>query len=87
MRTAGVAEIAPGSTGSPPTAATPKTGGGEPLGSGAISATPAVRKLAKDLGVDLAAVVGSGPDGRVTREDVERAASGAAAPTGGDAIP
>ncbi|MFM8944345.1 MAG: dihydrolipoamide acetyltransferase family protein [Actinomycetota bacterium] len=61
--------------------------GGEPVDPGAISATPAVRKLAKDLGVDLAAVIGSGPDGRVTREDVERAASGAAAPTGGDAIP
>jgi pyruvate dehydrogenase E2 component (dihydrolipoamide acetyltransferase) len=76
----------PGSMGPPPTAATPKTGGGGPLGSGAVAATPAVRKLAKDLGVDLGAVVGSGPDGRVTREDVERAAGGGAAPTG-DAIP
>jgi pyruvate dehydrogenase E2 component (dihydrolipoamide acetyltransferase) len=33
-----------------------------------------VRRFAKDLGVDLAAVEGTGPDGRVTREDVERAA-------------
>ena len=46
----------PGSMGPPPTAATPKTGGGGPLGSGAVAATPAVRKLAKDLGVDLGAV-------------------------------
>lgn len=38
-------------------------------------ATPAVRRLAKDLGVDLSAVEGSGPQGRVTRDDVERAAS------------
>ena len=38
---------------------------------GAATATPAVRKLAKDLGVDLSVVSGSGPDGRVTREDVE----------------
>ena len=38
-----------------------------------VAATPAVRKLAKDLGVDLSMVSGSGPDGRVTREDVERA--------------
>jgi pyruvate dehydrogenase E2 component (dihydrolipoamide acetyltransferase) len=37
------------------------------------TATPAVRKLAKDLGVDLAHLVGTGPKGRVTREDVERA--------------
>jgi 2-oxoisovalerate dehydrogenase E2 component (dihydrolipoyl transacylase) len=36
-----------------------------------ITAAPAVRKLARDLGVDLAMVSGSGPGGRVTREDVE----------------
>jgi pyruvate dehydrogenase E2 component (dihydrolipoamide acetyltransferase) len=36
-----------------------------------VAATPAVRKLAKDLGVDLAMVSGSGSGGRVTREDVE----------------
>ena len=41
----------------------------------AARTTPPVRKLAKELGVDLAAVVGSGPDGRVTAEDV-RAAGG-----------
>ncbi len=36
-----------------------------------IRALPLVRKLARDLGVDLAKVSGTGPDGRVTREDVE----------------
>jgi 2-oxoisovalerate dehydrogenase E2 component (dihydrolipoyl transacylase) len=39
-------------------------------------ATPAVRKLAKDLGVELGTVVGGGPGGRVEREDVEAAARG-----------
>ena len=39
-----------------------------------IRATPPVRKLAKDLGVDLATVAGTGSGGRITREDVERAA-------------
>jgi pyruvate/2-oxoglutarate dehydrogenase complex dihydrolipoamide acyltransferase (E2) component len=39
-------------------------------------ASPAVRKLARTLGVDLESVAGSGPGGRVTRQDVERAASG-----------
>ena len=34
--------------------------------------TPPVRKLAKDLGVDLAAVHGSGPKGLVTRDDILR---------------
>jgi 2-oxoisovalerate dehydrogenase E2 component (dihydrolipoyl transacylase) len=33
--------------------------------------TPPVRKLAKDLGVDLAAVTGTGPSGLITREDVQ----------------
>ncbi|RCW47113.1 pyruvate dehydrogenase E2 component (dihydrolipoamide acetyltransferase) [Halopolyspora algeriensis] len=39
-------------------------------------AKPPVRKLAKDLGVDLRSLAGSGADGIVTREDVERAAGG-----------
>lgn len=47
-------------------------------------ATPAVRRLAKDLGVDLSTVQGSGPDGRVTREDVERAAAAPGRAAGGD---
>jgi pyruvate dehydrogenase E2 component (dihydrolipoamide acetyltransferase) len=42
-------------------------------------AKPPVRKLAKDLGVDLYALTGSGPDGVITREDVEHAASTPAA--------
>jgi pyruvate/2-oxoglutarate dehydrogenase complex dihydrolipoamide acyltransferase (E2) component len=33
-------------------------------------AGPAVRRLARELGVDLARVQGTGPDGRITREDV-----------------
>ena len=40
-------------------------------------AKPPVRKLAKDLGVDLHQVSGSGAEGVVTRTDVERAAKGA----------
>jgi pyruvate dehydrogenase E2 component (dihydrolipoamide acetyltransferase) len=55
----------------------PETSGGEGGPGPRSTATPAVRKLAKDLGVDLAGVRGTGPDGRVTREDVERAVSGA----------
>jgi len=39
-----------------------------------------VRKLAKDLGVDLAALTGTGPDGVITREDVQAAAAGPAEP-------
>ncbi len=64
---------------SPTTAA---ASGGSPSAASAARATPAVRKLAKEQSVDLSGVVGSGPDGRVTREDVEAAAGG---PRGDDA--
>ncbi|URM92699.1 2-oxo acid dehydrogenase subunit E2 [Streptomyces sp. MRC013] len=43
-------------------------------------AKPPVRKLARDLGVDLATVVPTGPGGIVTREDVHKAAAPAQAP-------
>jgi 2-oxoisovalerate dehydrogenase E2 component (dihydrolipoyl transacylase) len=49
-------------------------------GDGRPVAKPPVRKLAKDLGVDLAGVAGSGPDGTITREDVQAAVAGSAAP-------
>ncbi|MFG1867789.1 2-oxo acid dehydrogenase subunit E2 [Micromonospora arborensis] len=44
---------------------------------GLVLAKPPVRKLAKDLGVDLSTLTGSGPLGSITREDVQQAASGA----------
>ncbi|MGW0706614.1 dihydrolipoamide acetyltransferase family protein [Streptomyces sp. NPDC002643] len=43
-------------------------------------AKPPVRKLAKDLGVDLASVTPSGPDGVITREDVHAAVAPPTAP-------
>ena len=45
-------------------------------------AKPPVRKLAKDLGVDLAVIHGSGPQGSVTRDDVQAAAGSAPAAVG-----
>lgn len=59
--------------------ASPALGGGK----GKALATPAVRRLARDLGVDINAIKGTGIGGRVTERDV-RAAAGqqdAAAPT------
>jgi pyruvate dehydrogenase E2 component (dihydrolipoamide acetyltransferase) len=49
-----------------------------PVIAGTARATPPVRKLAKDLGVDLAAVTGTGPVGRITERDVLRIAPGGA---------
>jgi pyruvate dehydrogenase E2 component (dihydrolipoamide acetyltransferase) len=40
-----------------------------------VLAKPPVRKLAKDLGISLAGLTGSGPDGSITRDDVQRAAA------------
>ena len=45
-----------------------------------VRATPATRKHARTLGVDIRRVPGTGPAGRITRDDVDRAASGAPAP-------
>lgn len=44
---------------------------------GERSHSPVIRRLARHLGVDLASVTGTGPNGAVTRADVERAASAA----------
>ena len=41
-----------------------------------IQATPLVRRAAQELGVDLAQLSGTGPNGRITEEDVRRAAEG-----------
>ena len=45
-----------------------------------IMASPVARKLAAELNVDLAAVAGTGPRGRITKEDVENAAQAAPPP-------
>jgi 2-oxoisovalerate dehydrogenase E2 component (dihydrolipoyl transacylase) len=44
---------------------------------GPVPASPPVRRLAKEMGIDLAVLTGTGPDGRVTREDVMAAARSA----------
>jgi pyruvate dehydrogenase E2 component (dihydrolipoamide acetyltransferase) len=50
-------------------------------------ASPAARRLARELGVDLAGVVGTGPHGAITREDVERARAAPAAGTPPSPVP
>jgi pyruvate dehydrogenase E2 component (dihydrolipoamide acetyltransferase) len=43
-----------------------------------VRATPLVRRLAEELGVDLATLTGSGPQGRITEEDVRGSGGGTA---------
>ena len=70
---AGAAGPAPGAAGEV------EAGGNGRPASVSVLAKPPVRKLAKDLGVELAGLSGTGPDGVITRADVETAARSAAA--------
>jgi pyruvate dehydrogenase E2 component (dihydrolipoamide acetyltransferase) len=51
-----------------------------PSGNGRLKASPYARKRAAELGVDLSAVQGSGPGGRIVAQDVERALAEGATP-------
>jgi pyruvate dehydrogenase E2 component (dihydrolipoamide acetyltransferase) len=70
-------------TAAPPVTA---TAGGPPVGKpngvnapdAGVLAMPATRKLARDTGVDIRSVTGTGPDGRVTSEDVKAHGAGGA---------
>jgi pyruvate dehydrogenase E2 component (dihydrolipoyllysine-residue acetyltransferase) len=62
----------------------------EPSGDngGRVKASPLARRIARERGIDLKAVAGTGPEGRVVAEDVERtAASGGPAPLAAPAAP
>jgi pyruvate dehydrogenase E2 component (dihydrolipoamide acetyltransferase) len=75
-----------GATPHPSAAPTPSPTRGE---GERIPASPLARRLAKQRGLDLAAITGSGPHGRIIRRDVEAAAGGAPsgkAPAAGHAV-
>src|SRR5579871_927219 len=61
-------------------------------GHGRIFSSPLARRLAKEAGIDLSRIIGSGPHGRIIAHDVEEAKSGkglkapAAAPSAGPAL-
>lgn len=57
-----------------------RSGGAASADGGRVKASPLARRLADDLGVDLARVEGSGPGGRIVKRDVEAAKESAAAP-------
>jgi 2-oxoisovalerate dehydrogenase E2 component (dihydrolipoyl transacylase) len=48
---------------------------------GRVMASPATRRRAREAGIDLAGVAGSGPSGRITRQDIDAALAGAAPAT------
>jgi len=68
-------------------AAAAETAAVRPAPTGRVRATPLVRRVADELGVDLVTVTGTGPQGRITEDDVRAAAAGpdeAGAPAGGE---
>lgn len=76
---ADAAEVAPGTPAAAGAAVRPRADVSRPApqaalpahgGSGVVLAKPPVRKLARDLGVDLGAIRGTGPGGIITRDDV-----------------
>ena len=71
-----VAAAAAGAAAAPPANGAQRSAG--PASSRAL-AKPPVRKLAKDLGVDLSTLTGSGPEGSITRDDVQQAVGSPAA--------
>ncbi len=87
---AGVTAASPApAAASPASPAAPAAGGAVDEAAFALAyAGPAVRKLARETGVDLGKVSGTGPHGRITREDVEAFAKGggAAAPVAKSAV-
>jgi pyruvate dehydrogenase E2 component (dihydrolipoamide acetyltransferase) len=67
-----------------PEAAPPPRRDGAPT---RVKASPLARRIARERGVDLASVTGTGPEGRVVAEDVERAAAAPApAPAAAPAV-
>ena len=56
------------------------TAGGEARADGRVKASPLARRMARERGVDLASLSGTGPEGRIVAEDVEQAAEAPAPP-------
>ncbi len=66
---------AAGSAGTPPPVPAPAPTPPQPAAPGSVKAVPKARKLARELGIDLAAVAGTGSGGSITVADVEAAAA------------
>lgn len=84
------AEPKPAAVTAPHPSQPPRSGLPPPLDFGNAHASPSVRMIARELGVDLTKIEGTGEKRRITKDDVKRALAGAAASapaTGGIGIP
>jgi pyruvate dehydrogenase E2 component (dihydrolipoamide acetyltransferase) len=71
----------------PPASPAMPPGNPTPIESGRLRASPVARRIAQQRGVDITAVTGSGPDGRILRRDVENAQPSASMATAAGAAP
>jgi pyruvate dehydrogenase E2 component (dihydrolipoamide acetyltransferase) len=71
----------------PEPAAAPQVDTAVASGNGRIKASPLARRMARERGIELSDIRGTGPDGRIVAEDVERAEVGAAAPPAAAPVP
>ena len=60
----------------PAPAAQPATRSPQPAATGPVRSSPLARRMAKESGVELSGIAGSGPNGRIIRRDVESAMAG-----------
>ena len=81
------ASSAPVATAAPVTASNTNTASQQVVNEGRIFASPLAKKIAKEKGIDLKFVKGTGEHGRITRTDLENYTPGAAAPTAQAAAP
>ena len=82
------AEAAPAVEAAPAPAPAPEPEPAPAKPAGRIMASPRAKKLAADLGVDLSALTGTGPGGKITEQDVKNAAEAKpAAPAAAPATP
>jgi pyruvate dehydrogenase E2 component (dihydrolipoyllysine-residue acetyltransferase) len=83
--------VAKASSGAGPPTAPPAEGAinasSTPNGGGRPKASPIARRLAKEKGLDLSELQGSGPGGRIVKADVEKAGASAGADGGGTPAP
>ena len=76
----GGAAPAPAAAAAPEPAAAPAASPAEKKAGGRVIASPAAKKLAKEKGIDLTLVTGTGPNGRITEDDVKNYTPAPAAP-------
>ncbi|HEV7307899.1 pyruvate dehydrogenase complex dihydrolipoamide acetyltransferase [Ensifer sp.] len=70
-----------------PAAAAPAAQPAKAEGGARVFSSPLARRLAKDAGIDLSAIAGTGPHGRVVKKDVETAVAGGGAKPAAAAAP